>query len=102
MPDGPQQLSVGQNDLQPPSFEPMLNAKVRRALVILAVALFAALFVGAGTARAAWTEISQLLSLSGKPVRSSAAVLSEHEIENLDQMSPESQAELLLERSINH
>jgi len=80
----------------------MLNAKVPRALVILAVALFASLFVGAGTARAAWTEISKLLSLSGKPVRSSAAVLSEHEIENLDQMSPESQAELLLERSINH
>lgn len=34
--------------------------------------------------------------------RSSAAVLSEHEIEQLDSMSPQSQAELLLERSINH
>ena len=80
----------------------MLNRKVRRALVALAVALVGMLFVGEGTARAAWTEISQLLSLSGNPVRSSAAVLSEHETENLDQMSPESQAQLLLERSINH
>ena len=34
--------------------------------------------------------------------RSSASVLSEHEIEVLDSMSPQSQAELLLERSINH
>jgi len=34
--------------------------------------------------------------------RTSAAVLSEHEIEGLDSMSPQSQAELLLERSINH
>ena len=34
--------------------------------------------------------------------RSSAAVLSEHEIEVLDGMSAQNQAELLLERSINH
>ena len=34
--------------------------------------------------------------------RTSAVVLSEHEIEVLDSMSPQSQAELLLERSINH
>ena len=32
----------------------------------------------------------------------SAAVLSEHELEALDSMTPQSQAELLLERSINH
>ena len=34
--------------------------------------------------------------------RSSASVLSEHEIEALDSMGPQSAAELLLERSINH
>ena len=60
------------------------------------------LFLGTQTARAAWQEISQLLSLRGKPEPVSAAVLSEHEMEVLDQMSPQSQAELLLERSINH
>ena len=38
----------------------------------------------------------------GRPERASANVLSEHEIEVLDSMSPQSQAELLLERSINH
>jgi len=52
--------------------------------------------------RAAWDEVSAFLSLQGKPEPASANVLSEHEIEALDQMSPQSQAELLLERSINH
>jgi hypothetical protein len=60
------------------------------------------LFAGTPTARAAWQELSQLLSLEGKPEPASANVLSEHEIEVLDQMTPQSQAELLLERSINH
>ena len=67
-----------------------------------AVAVAASLLLGTQTARAAWQEISQLLSLQGKPEAVSAAVLSEHEIEALDQMSPQSQASLLLERSINH
>lgn len=58
--------------------------------------------MGTGTARAAWQEISQLLSLQGKLEPASANVLSEHEIEVLDRMTPQSQAGLLLERSINH
>jgi len=80
-------------------------ARPRRWLVIAAVVggmLAGALFMGTGTARAAWQEIAQLLSLHGKPEPASANVLSEHEIEVLDQMAPQSQAQLLLERSINH
>jgi HEAT repeats len=64
--------------------------------------LLAMLLLGTRTARAAWQEIAQLLSLQGKPEPASANVLSEHEIEVLDRMSPQSQAGLLLERSINH
>ena len=64
--------------------------------------LAGALLMGTGTARAAWDEIAQLLSLHGKPEPASANVLSEHEIELLDRMTPQSQAQLLLERSINH
>ena len=60
------------------------------------------LFAGSGTARAAWEQISQFLSLAGKPEPASANVLSEHEIEVLDSMEPQAQAQLLLERSINH
>jgi len=75
----------------------------RRGVVFLAVAVFLlCLTVGTRSARAAWQEIAQLLSLHGKPEPASANVLSEHEIEQLDRMSPQSQAELLLERSINH
>jgi len=69
-------------------------------LVLLLTLLF--LFVGTPTARAAWQEIEELLSLHGDPKPASANVLSEHEIEVLDKMSPQAQAGLLLERSINH
>src|SRR5579864_7563708 len=73
-----------------------------RPMLLAVFALTAILLVGTGQARAAWHEIAQLLSLQGKPEPASANVLSEHEIEVLDQMTPQSQAELLLERSINH
>lgn len=73
-----------------------------RVIALAIVALMGGLFIGTGTARAAWQEVAQLLSLGGKPEPASANVLSEHEIEVLDQMPPQSQAELLLERSINH
>jgi hypothetical protein len=73
-----------------------------RWVAIAVGVLLGLLFVGRGHARAAWQELAQLLSLEGKPEPASANVLSEHEIEVLDKMSPQSQAELLLERSINH
>ena len=84
--------------------EPMVprNRSLRVLGVAAAAVVVASLFLGPQTARAAWREISQLLSLQGKPEPASANVLSEHEIEVLDKMSPQSQAELLLERSINH
>jgi len=78
--------------------------KVNRAIarITLAGVLMAALLVATGTARAAWQQLSRVLSLQGGPVPASANVLSEHELEVLDEMSPQNQAELLLERSINH
>ena len=57
--------------------------------------------VGAGMAGAA-TPLSHLLDPQGRSNPASANLLSEHEIEVLDSLSPQSQAELLLERSINH
>jgi HEAT repeats len=74
----------------------------RVAAIAVAAVAFAVLFPGTSTARAAWQEISQLLSLEGKPAPASANVLSEHETEFLDNMPAQSQAELLLERSLNH
>jgi hypothetical protein len=57
---------------------------------------------GSGTLRAAWEPISRFISLRDLPQPASANVLSDHEIASLDAMAPQSQAELLLERSINH
>ena len=74
----------------------------RVTLAIGAGVVLAMLFVTDGTARAAWEQISHFWTLQGKPEPASANVLSEHEMETLATMSPQSQAELLLERSINH
>jgi hypothetical protein len=57
---------------------------------------------GSGTLRAAWEPIARLVTLQDPPKPASANVLSEHEIEALDGAPPQSQAELLLERAINH
>jgi len=72
-------------------------------LVAMMVGVFCALVVvSGGTAQAAWNELSELLSLTGKPKPASPAILSEHEIEGLDRTTPQVQAQLLLERAINH
>ena len=74
-----------------PPAEPRTNdIGVRAAAAILLGAI-----VLGGTAR-------HVVAGQGKTVRASASVLSDHEIESLDSMSPQNQAELLLERSINH
>src|SRR5438874_6991510 len=89
-----------QPDLDP--LTPQKSAGNRRFVLLFGLVLMMGLFMSTGKARAAWDEIAQLLSLKGKPEPASANVLSEHEIETLDQMSPQSQAQLLLERSVNH
>ena len=68
------------------------------ALVILAIVLLA----GGASARAAWEQIARVLSLDGKPEPASANVLSAHHLEALDSMTPQEQAEFLLERAVNH
>ncbi len=82
----------------------MFKAPSRRtvAVVVFAGVVGASLLVSTGSARAAWGQVAQFLNLQGKPEPASANVLSEHETEALDGMPAQSQAELLLERSINH
>jgi hypothetical protein len=71
-------------------------------LIALTGVLVGMLLAGPQTARAAWDQVARFLSLEGEPAPASANVLSEHEIEGLDRATPQSQAQLLLERSINH
>ncbi len=74
-----------------------------RTIVLVAIAfILGTIAAGSGSLRAAWTPMARLIGLQDPPVPASANVLSEHEIEGLDTMPPQSQAELLLERSINH
>jgi len=71
-------------------------------MAMIAGVVFVSLLVATANAGAAWEQIAQFLSLQGKPEPASANVLSEHETEALDGMPAQSQAELLLERTINH
>lgn len=64
--------------------------------------LLGTIAAGSGSLGAAWNPIARFVSLQDAPKPASANVLSEHEIEVLDGMPPQAQAELLLERSINH
>ena len=73
-----------------------------RILFAVAAGILLAAFFATGNARAAFVEITRFLTLQGKPEPASPAVLSEHEIENLDAQSPQQQAEALLERAVNH
>jgi hypothetical protein len=51
---------------------------------------------------AEWMQIQSIIGLTGKQQPASPAILSGQEIENLDHQNPQQQAELLLERAINH
>jgi hypothetical protein len=74
-----------------------------RTVVLVAIAfILGTIVAGSGSLRAAWTPMARLIGLQDAPIPASANVLSEREIDVLDAMPPQSQAELLLERSINH
>jgi HEAT repeats len=95
--------SANQPDLGPihrPSDSP--SGPPRRLVAIAGLLLMLALVVKTGSAQSVWQVISRFIGLHGQPEPASANVLSEHETEVLGQMSPQAQAELLLERSINH
>jgi len=74
-----------------------------RTVALVAIAFIVGTIVaGSGSLRAAWTPVARFIGLQDPPTPASANVLSEHEVEALDSMPAQSQAELLLERSINH
>lgn len=101
--DSPSNAGPAGGSLNSPSPAPIEPGKSSwRVLWLIAAAALLALALATPTAHAAWQQVAQFLSLLGKPVPASANVLSEHETEQLDRMSPQAQAMLLLERSINH
>lgn len=90
---------------QPTPTEPVKKrVPIGRILLIDGIATIVGLVIAmqATPVRAAWQQIAAVLGLRGKPVAASPAIMSEHELERLDQMRPQKQAELLLERATNH
>jgi len=71
----------------------------KRLVFALAIPLVAA-FGLAGQGLVSKLEV--LLQLAGGPVPASSAVLSEHELEEINAMSPQDQVMRLVERTINH
>jgi HEAT repeat protein len=75
---------------------------VKSQRLILAVSfVLAGAFVVAGQG-AVFSKLEGLLQLKGNPVAASSAVLSEHEMEEINAAAPQDQVMRLLERTINH
>jgi len=72
---------------------------------VLKLALFAVIAVVAtnrqATAQVFWSVVAKVVGLSGDPLLATHAVLSEHEIERINTLPAQEQAETLLQRAVN-
>ena len=73
--------------------------RLRPLIAVLVGIVCAVPFVARGTLRTAWQQLSQNFTLQGKRELASAPTMSQH---NIDRQPVQKQAELLLERAINH
>jgi hypothetical protein len=85
-----------------PTLDHMRTIPWRTTALAAAAFLLGSIVAGSGGLRAAWEPIARFVRLQDAPRPASANVLSEHEISALADMPAQSQAELLLERSITH
>jgi hypothetical protein len=98
------QESPPQQESSTGEIRPATPAAGKRRLVFLLIAFALALFAALDPApiKAAWAEFERIIQLKGDPLPASPAKLSDHEIETLSSIAPQQQAQLLLERAINH
>ena len=84
--------------------DPAGQQKRLKVIVVATIVMLVCglLYLKADTVQAAWADLKVKLGLAGEPVTAGPANLSEHEIEGLDQLPPQVQAQRLLERAINH
>ena len=76
---------------------------MKRVLIPLFAGTALAWAMALGDARReAKSALGTLLQIAGAPVAASSGRISEHELEEIDAMPPQDQAERLLERAINH
>jgi HEAT repeat protein len=96
---------IGQKPpVTPEEIRPVTSGFGKRFLVVLAMGFTFLVLAVANPApiRAAWTEFERIIQLKSDPLPASPARLSDHEIDGLSSMAPQQQAELLMERAINH
>jgi len=99
------QLDVQTGSPQVDPSKPAVNLQLVRwhSVAAMGVGVVGALaLIAAGNANAAWHHLSLYLNLHGKSDPVSPANLSEHDVEKLHLQSSQKQAEILLERAINH
>ena len=94
----------GPQNFDAPEDQPIRSTSTfRLSLVMCGVCLIVLCFaLRPSNVQAAWEELEKIIGLKSEPLAASPAKLSEHEIEDLSSKDPQQQAELLVERSINH
>jgi hypothetical protein len=95
---------VQEQPISPEEIRPTTPRIRKRRLAFLGFTLIALLFAATNPApiKAAWAEFERIIQLRSDPLPASPAKLSDHEIEGLSSMAAQQQAELLMERAINH
>ena len=78
--------------------------QISRPIVLAALAISLVIYAAMrpATIRAAWEEFERVVLLKSEPLSASPPRLSEHIIEELASLSPQKQAEMLVQRSVNH
>jgi hypothetical protein len=74
----------------------------RRIALGMALAIAFVLAARTDVLVAAFKELVGLIAIQGEPVAASPAVISGHEVEQIETLEPQAKAERLLERAINH
>ncbi len=86
-----------------PAGKRLAGATLRVSLLTPLVFFFLTLVnLNAAPLESAWAEFARLIDLTSDPLSASPARLSDHVIEELDRMAPQKQAEVLVQRAINH
>jgi hypothetical protein len=95
---------VQEQPVSPGEIRPVTPGFGKRFLVALTIGFAVVVLAAANPApiKAAWAEFERIIQLKSDPLPASPAKLSDHEIEGLSSMAPQQQAELLMERAINH
>ena len=95
---------VQEQPISPEEIRPATTGLGRRFVLILGVGFVVVVLAAANPVpiKAAWAEFERIIQLKSDPLPASPPKLSDHELEGLSTMAPQQQAELLMERAINH